>query len=168
MRQINIEIKARCPNPARIKKILKSKGADFKGTDHQIDIYFKVPKGYLKLRKGEIENALVYYQREKQKGPKKSNVLIFYTKSPILKKIVTSALKVLVVVDKKREIYFIKNVKFHIDKVSSLGSFVEIEAIDRNGSLGRKKLMGQCKFYMKELEIKEKDLIANSYSDMLV
>ena len=32
--------------------------------------------------------------------------------------------------DKKREIYFIHNVKFHIDNVKNLGTFIEIEAID--------------------------------------
>jgi adenylate cyclase class IV len=41
-------------------------------------------------------------------------------------------------VDKKREIYFINNVKFHIDTVDGAGSFIEIEAIDNDGSSGRR------------------------------
>ena len=32
------------------------------------------------------------------------------------------------IVKKKREIYYIRNVKFHIDEVPGLGSFAEIEA----------------------------------------
>lgn len=35
--------------------------------------------------------------------------------------------------DKLREIYFIENVKFHLDVVKGLGTFGEIEAIDTGG-----------------------------------
>lgn len=33
-------------------------------------------------------------------------------------------------VDKRRKIYFIDNVKFHFDVVENLGTFIEVEAID--------------------------------------
>jgi predicted adenylyl cyclase CyaB len=84
-----------------------------------------------------------------------------------LKEILMSALNVKVIVKKKREIYFIGNVKFHIDEVDGLGSFVEIEAIDKTGNIGDAKLMQQCKFYMAEFNIEEKDLVRLSYSDLL-
>jgi len=45
MQHINIEIKAKCSDQNTIKDILKSKNADFKGTDHQIDTYFKIKSG---------------------------------------------------------------------------------------------------------------------------
>ena len=57
----NIEIKARSANHEKIRDFLKSHGADFKGIDNQIDTYFKVNKGRLKLREGTIENHLIYY-----------------------------------------------------------------------------------------------------------
>ena len=57
-----------------------------------------------------------------------------------LKEVLTKALGVLTVVDKKREIYFIGNVKFHIDTVESLGTFIEIEAQDHDGTIGKDKL----------------------------
>ena len=50
MAHIDVEIKARCDNHEKIREILKSKSANFKGTDHQIDTYFNVPNGRLKLR----------------------------------------------------------------------------------------------------------------------
>lgn len=168
MSHINIEIKAKCPDPEAIRKILKSRGADFKGRDHQIDTYFKVSSGRLKLREGRIENCLIYYQREDKLGPKKADVILYPTKSEaVLKKILIESLGVLCVVDKKREIYFIENVKFHIDKVKGLGSFVEIEAIDREGTLGKKKLLEQCKYYLDLLKIQKKNLVSGSYSDLL-
>src|SRR3989344_860785 len=132
MPHLNVEIKARCNNHEKIRGILISKDADFKGIDHQIDTYFKVPDGRLKLREGNIENYLIFYEREDKEGPKQSNVNLFEVQpnSP-LKDILTNALGILAVVDKQREIYFIDNVKFHIDTVKNLGTFVEIEAIDK-------------------------------------
>jgi predicted adenylyl cyclase CyaB len=69
---------------------------------------------------------------------------------------------------KQREIYFIDNVKFHLDNVPGLGSFVEIEAIDANGTVGKEKLLEQCEYYMDKLSIQKEDLISLSYSDMLL
>ena len=85
-----------------------------------------------------------------------------------LKATLSAALNVKVVVDKKREIYFIENVKFHLDQVEELGTFVEIEAIDSNGSIGRDKLKEQCDYYLELFKVQEDDLLQNSYSDMLL
>jgi predicted adenylyl cyclase CyaB len=87
---------------------------------------------------------------------------------PALKEILRRALGVLVVVDKKREIYFIENVKFHIDRVEELGTFMEIEAIDRTGEIGEKRLREQCQWYLQLFDIHPADLISGSYSDLLL
>lgn len=169
MKHLNIEIKARLNNPKNVREMLSSLNAELKGVDNQIDTYFKVDSGRLKLREGNIENYLIYYDREDKKGPKQSNVIL-YENSPksSLKEILTKSLGVLVVVDKKREIYFLNNVKFHIDKVKDLGNFVEIEAIDKLNNLGVEKLTNQCDFYIELFHILKKDLISVSYSDMLL
>ncbi len=72
------------------------------------------------------------------------------------------------VVEKQREIYFIKNVKFHLDAVKDLGNFVEIEAIDRGGSIGKKQLYEQCVYYLQLFGISDNDLVSVSYSDLLM
>ena len=168
MECINIEIKAKSNNQDKIREILKSKKAEFKGVDHQIDTYFKVNSGRLKLREGKIENHLIHYQRENKEGPKQSMVTLFKSEpKSSLKEILTKALGILVVVDKKREIYFIDNVKFHIDIVENLGTFVEIEAIDNDENIGKDKLLEQCQFFLNLLEISQEDLISVSYSDLL-
>ena len=77
MPHVNIEIKARCNDHEKIRGILKSRNADFKGIDHQIDTYFKVNNGRLKLREGNIENHLIFYQRSDQEGPKQSDVILY-------------------------------------------------------------------------------------------
>jgi predicted adenylyl cyclase CyaB len=71
-----------------------------------------------------------------------------------------------VIVDKQRAIYFIGNVKFHIDEVKELGSFLEIEAIGEYGE--EKQLDEQCKYYMDVLQVVNEDLIPESYSDLLL
>lgn len=169
MKITNIEIKARCADTERLREILKSLNARFIGTDHQIDTYFNIPKDRLKLRQGNIENSLIYYQRADSAAPKQSDVVLLKTEPDSgLKDILTKALGIKVVVDKRREIYFIDNVKFHIDVVEGLGKFIEIEAIDESGDVGKEKLLEQCLHYLNTFGIKETDLIPNSYSDLLL
>jgi predicted adenylyl cyclase CyaB len=169
MTQLNIEIKAKSNNQNFVREVLKSLNAKFIGVDNQLDTYFKVSSGRLKLREGNIENSLVHYDREDKEGPKQSNVS-FYKSSDksSLKEILTRSLGILVVVDKSREIYFIDNVKFHIDSVKDLGSFVEIEAIDPDRTIGKEKLFEQCNYYLDFFKIRKEDLISNSYSDLLL
>lgn len=169
MSHINIEIKARSNNHEKIREILKSKKADFKGIDHQIDTYFKVNNGRLKLREGNIESYLIFYERENAFGPKQSNVILFNnTPDSSLKDILVKSQGVLAIVDKKREIYFIDNVKFHIDTITNLGTFIEIEAINKDETIGKDKLQEQCQYYLNLFDIKETDLLAESYSDMIL
>lgn len=166
---LNIEIKAYCPRPEDIHLLLKNLKARFVGIDHQIDTYFKVSSGRLKLREGKIENHLIHYERSNQAGPKKSEVLLFKSDpGSSLKDILIKAVGTLVIVDKKRSIYFIDNVKFHLDEVQGLGSFVEIEAIDTEGTFSESELTKQCEHYIDMFKIPEKDLIQISYSDMLL
>jgi predicted adenylyl cyclase CyaB len=164
----NIEIKAYCKNQDKVRKILIDNDADFKGTDHQTDTYFDAKKGRLKLREGNIENNLIHYIREDKAGSKQSSVSLYQTNPESeLKEILTKSLGTSCVVDKQREIYFIENVKFHIDNVKDLGTFVEIEAIDTDGKISKERLQEQCNYYIKLLEINAKDLISDSYSDLL-
>lgn len=166
---LNVEIKASCPDAGAVRKYLLENGADFKGTDDQADTYFKVNNGRLKLRQGNIENSLIHYSRSNQAGPKDSQVhMIKVDPGTGLKEVLEQACGVLVEVVKQREIYFIGNVKFHVDTVPGLGNFVEIEAIDINGNIGREKLLEQCHFYLQQLQVNEADLQTGSYSDMLL
>src|ERR1700754_1751811 len=68
----NVEIKARCADPLPIRQYLLA-NALFSGVDEQTDTYFNVKNGRLKLREGNIENNLIYYERDNQAGPKNSH-----------------------------------------------------------------------------------------------
>jgi adenylate cyclase, class 2 len=166
---INIEFKAHCKEPDKVREILLREGADYKGRDHQVDIYFNVPNGRLKLRKGNIENSLIGYERTDYAGAKQSNVYLFRTEPGTpLEDILKTTLGIKVIVDKQRDIYFIGNVKFHLDEVKGLGSFMEVEAIDSEGTIGRESLEKQCDHYKNLLEIKDVDMVSQSYSDLLI
>ncbi len=164
----NIEIKARCHQPKLIKETLQNLGADYKGLDHQIDTYFKTTHGRLKLREGNIENNLIQYQRSNQQGPKQSNFTLYPSKDPQkLKQVLQNAYGIDVVVDKQRHIYFIDHVKFHIDEVNELGSFMEIEVTDLENNLDLSSMQEDCNKYIQLFKIKPEDLISHSYSDLL-
>lgn len=164
---INIEIKARSNQQGKIRKILQEKQAVFEGTDHQIDTYFKVNNGRMKLREGTIEHNLIHYERQDQKGPKQARILLYRPEpDSSLKALLKAALGVWTIVDKQREIYFIDNVKFHLDTVKTLGTFVEIEAIDSTDTIGTDRLHRQCNYFLHLFDIKKEDLMEDSYSDM--
>ena len=164
-----IEIKARCSNPSKVRQLLLQQlNIQFIGVDAQMDTYFKIPSGRLKLREGNIENSLIYYDRENKKDAKKSDVTLYKpTEVVSLKAVLLAALPILIVVEKKREIYFIDHIKFHIDTLSALGSFIEIEVIDATDAMDITKMKEQCQWYMELLDVQKEDLMENSYSDML-
>lgn len=169
MSHINIEIKARCSDPSFIRNYLLDQQAELRGTDQQTDTYFNVPYGRLKLREGVIENNLIFYKRDNQAGPKQSDFrLVKVEDAAGLKAALTDALGQKVVVKKQREIWYINNVKFHIDEVPGLGSFIEIEAGNLLADLSREQLQEQCDFYMNAFGIKSDDLVEVSYSDLLL
>ncbi|MDP2672540.1 MAG: class IV adenylate cyclase [Nanoarchaeota archaeon] len=172
MSYTNIELKAKSSekHQEEIREILKQNNAKHIGTDMQTDTYFKVETGRLKLRRGDIENYLIYYEREDKADLKKSKVILFDNQGRLdeLEKIMKKTHEVLIQVEKKRNIYFIENVKFHIDNVSGLGRFIEIEAGSQNGLIPEEKLKEQYAYYKNLFKIAEQDLIKNSYSDMLL
>ena len=168
---VNVELKARCADPARVRRVLEEAGADFRGTDEQRDVYFAAPGGRLKLRRGTIECALVHYRRGDTAGVKRSDVTLARLESAApaalaaLEDTLAAALGVTAVVEKRREIRFVGNVKFHLDELPGHGTFVEIEAIDLDGTRGEAALAAQCEAWRVRLGIAARDLVASSYSD---
>jgi adenylate cyclase, class 2 len=164
----NFEIKSRHFNAEVMHKQLMSLDAEYVGEDHQVDTYFIVKKGRLKLREGNIENTLIYYNRENTAKSRMSEIMLEKLQANNnLKQLLTQSNGILKVVDKKRRIYFIDNVKFHIDRVKGLGNFVEIEAIDTADAITDEQLKRQCQTYIDKFELKQKDFQSLSYSDLV-
>lgn len=166
---LNFEFKARTSALDVLQEKLLTLNPKFIGEDNQTDTYFNVSAGRLKLREGNIENALIWYERQNTADAKQSDILLYQHKPDnSLKDILIKVHGIKVIVKKKRKIYFIENVKFHFDTIDTLGTFIEVEAIDKDGSLGIEKLKEQVKKYADFFNINDEDFIAQSYSDMLL
>lgn len=166
----NIEIKARTTQHEFIRQVLNDHQAKFIGTDHQIDQYYHVPKGRLKLRLGNIEKSLIFYDRPNTFEAKESNYSLYKSDNLAdIQSTLIQALGVLVTVDKQREIYFVKNAKIHLDSLEGLGTFVEIEIIDEVAKDTRfDTLENQCQYYKDAFKISDTDLVDCSYSDLIL
>jgi adenylate cyclase class 2 len=164
----NIEFKARVTDLREVETRLQTLSPVFKGLDHQVDTYFKVPHGRLKLREGNIEHALIQYQRDNLAGAKESSVVLYqHNPDPALKQILTLQFGVLKVVDKQRKIYFIDHVKFHFDQVLGLGEFMEVEVINENNRFTMDELQAECKRWIGFFNILPEQFVESSYSDMV-
>ncbi len=137
------------------------------GTDHQVDTYFRVPSGRLKVREGRLEKSLIFYRRTNSAHARRSIVeMMLLPRRNSARAILTRALGVLAVVDKRREIYFVGNVKIHLDRVRGLGTFLEVEAMTRSGDMG--KVRAQAAKFQKLFAISPKDIVPHSYSDLIL
>jgi predicted adenylyl cyclase CyaB len=164
-----VEFKAQSDRNLELENILQTLTPRFAGEDVQTDTYFVVSHGRLKLREGNIENALIYYNRPDIHGTKQSNVLLYrHSPEKNLKEILERAIGIKVIVIKKRRIFFVDNVKIHFDRVEGLGEFVEVEAIDTDGKMEPQYLQDQCNQFVSLFNIKEKDYEARSYSDLIL
>ncbi len=169
MTHLNIEFKAKANDIKALEEKMLTLNSTYIGEDHQKDTYYNVADGRLKLREGNIENALIWYKREDVAAAKQSDILLYkHAPDDALKKILLKLHGIKVVVDKIRKIYFVDNVKFHFDRVEGLGTFIEVEAIDDSGNIGIEKLKNQCSYYIDFFGIKEEDFMKKSYSDMLM
>jgi len=164
-----VEIKAAYDNLDKARAVLEKLEAKFLGSFKQVDTYFNVKRGRLKLR--EVEGAraaqLIYYQRQNLKGPKESDVVIVETPDANeMKDIMDAVFGIKVVVEKRRDVYIYKGVRIHLDEVRDLGTFVEFEKETTSEDIERdRKLLRDL---MRALGIVEEDLIRESYSDLLL
>lgn len=170
----NIEIKAKCNDFDHARETAKRLKTDYIGHLHQIDTYFETKEGRLKLR--EINNInikeaqLIPYFKEYSAGPMKSSYSVLPVTDPTnLKLILDKTLGTVTVVDKKREVFLIDNVRVHLDKVKNLGTFIEFEAVyEENSPADKEREITRVYELMDTFKIKKNDLLDKSYIDYLL
>lgn len=163
----NLEIKSRIANFDEAEHICERLGATCRGVLYQTDTYFNVSRGRFKLRVCEGgESYLVYYQRPDQSGPKISDYLMADV-PPAVYQVLEAALGVIAQVRKTRTLYLWENVRIHLDRVETLGEFLEFEAVQAEG-MSQADEKRKVQFLMKEFGIEEKALLASSYLDMIL
>jgi len=164
----NIEIKAVYPDLKKGQHKARALAAQFIGTDHQIDTYFNVPRGRLKLRESALSgNQLIPYLRPDEQTAKKSQYVLLPVQDPsAVKELLTRMFGIRLIVEKERHIYLWQNVRIHLDQVKNLGTFLEFEAVideEHAAEICRE----QVRFLLTHFEIPETNLLARSYADLL-
>ena len=160
----DFNIKANVTDLSRTERALADMQATFVGVDNQKDTYFSVPKGKLKLREGTIENLITHYERVDEKGMERT-IVYQYDLKPTAEQISKLHREhvIIAIIEKERKIYFLDNVKIHLDKTVNGKSFVEVEAIDSNDSMSMEQLRLQCLSVKEKLGIKDSELVKSGY-----
>ncbi len=165
----NIEIKARVSDPAR-KRELAASLADIPPTVlQQTDTFFPGARGRLKLRQlSPTHGELISYHRADVAGTKQSRYLISRTDDPAaLREVLADAYGTGTVVTKTRLLYLVGQTRIHLDEVTGLGSFLELEVVLANGQ-SPDEGHRIAREIMAALEVGEEDLLTGAYADMLI
>jgi homotetrameric cytidine deaminase len=165
----NVELKSRDPDPAGTLERALALGAEDHGEIEQRDTYFARARGRLKLREQTPgDDELVAYHRPDDEQARVSE----YTRVAVpdadaLRDALDDAYGTTVVVAKRRRLLIWSDVRIHLDDVEGLGTYLELEAVAPDDS-DLTAEQAKIATLRKTLEIDDANLIASSYSDMLL
>lgn len=167
----NVELKARDADPERSLAVAAGlEGVVDHGSLWQRDTYFHVPHGRLKLREQQPgdEAWLIPYQRPDETPARVSRYRLIGIDDPAACRAgLDAALGTRGVVEKRRRLFVWRDVRIHLDDVTDLGSFIELEAVAPAGSdLTAER--GRVAELRKAFAIAGEDLVAAGYADALV
>ena len=167
MAHVNVELKARDPNPEVTTARCLNLGAVSAGTLQQRDVYFRTRRGRLKLRsQADDGSELIAYRRPDAADASEST----FVRAPTSESVVEAldfALGTTVVVSKRRHLLLWEGVRIHLDEVEGLGSFIEFEAVlpdAGDAETARAKLA----HLRSELHIEDDALVSGGYADLLI
>jgi predicted adenylyl cyclase CyaB len=164
----NLELKAVATSLPRLRRVLRELGArQGPRTLDQVDWYFAVPRGRLKLRqrKGESAAELIFYVRPDATRARTSE----YQKLPVadprgMLRLLRAMFEPGPCVRKRRDLWLYGETRVHLDRVAGLGTFVEIEVPFTRDATGARRVMRMLK---DRLGIGPGDVLACSYADLL-
>lgn len=164
----NIEIKARVADRDALEQRAVALADEGPVPIFQDDTFFACPEGRLKLRDfGDGRGELIFYTRADTTGPKTSFYRIAPTTEPAaLRETLRLALGERGRVIKHRTLYLAGRTRIHLDRVESLGDFVELEVVLDRGedeAAGRR----EADDLMARLAIAPGQLVVGAYLDLL-
>lgn len=165
---LNIEIKARCNDLQKIEKIIIEKNWPLHAIEIQKDTFFNVPAGRLKLREINNERAVLipYFRPDSDKPREAEYVLLPVNEAEQTIKILKEMFGIRQIVEKKRMVYLYENVRIHLDRVDSLGTFIELEGVIKKAEQ-EKETHTKLKRLMDLFGINQQNIIKEAYIDML-
>ena len=164
----NVEIKARVPDPERLRRVVADLADGPPEHLRQEDTFFACEEGRLKLRRfSDGSGELIFYQRPDATGPAESR----FSKTPVdvpitMLTVLGDALGITGVVRKQREVYLVGRTRIHLDEVEDVGSFLELEVVLEDH---QKAADGEAvaRSLMDQLGVTDEDLIDVAYVDLL-
>lgn len=162
----NLEFKARVTDLAAFHAAAKRLGASDAGILEQVDTYFKVGQGRLKLREiNDTDAMLIHYDRSEDAAQRWSHFRVAKVVEPEgMKAVLTAANGLRGVVAKRRHLYLWQDCRIHLDQVEGLGDFVEFEVISEGVTCND---WDRMEALMTTFGLRESDGIRASYSDLL-
>ena len=169
MSRSNIEIKARVADATALRARAMELATEAVGVDRQVDTYFVTSRGRLKLRESSLSGAhLIPYLRPDGTAPRRSDYALVPIEDPgSVKALLTELLGVHRVVRKEREIFRVGNVRIHLDRVETLGNFLELEAVFDGDAAVEEGEHRKVRELMAALGVQPTDLIATSYEGLV-
>jgi adenylate cyclase class IV len=191
----NLELKVHCPNETILKILeerAQKNNATYIHTLQQHDTYFNVSSGRLKLREWSIQEdaqrkslytkkynniqeayengssgaLLVAYTRPNDESSRISNYLISPITDPTtFLPLLTTTLGTWMIIEKTRVLYRYGRTRIHFDRVTGLGSFVELETEFADAS-SSDDVTAEHDTVKKFLQLDLLPTIAYSYSDL--
>ena len=164
----NVEIKARITSIDAIAPRVAAMADRGPSEIPQDDTFFVCERGRLKLRAfSPSAGELIFYRRPNQAGPKESRFVISATASPdSLREALTLAYGAAGRVRKHRTLYLVGRTRVHLDRVSGLGDFLELEVVltdEESSDAGIK----EAHALMTALGIRDDQLVDGAYVDLL-
>jgi len=166
----NIEIKAHLRDRETVLAELAALGARDAGRETQEDRFFETARGRLKLRRSSRDGAaLLAYERADAATLRVSEyerVPVEATHVDALVRVLAAVLTPAGVVRKERHLWFLDNVRIHLDRVDGLGEFLELEAmVDATHSEAQCQRAAAA--LLDRLRIGATDVVAVAYVDLL-
>ena len=164
----NVEIKARIASVEAMAPRVAALADRGPVEIEQDDTFFVCERGRLKLRAlSPTEGQLIFYRRANQAGPKESRFVISPTASPdSLRDALTLAYGSAGRVRKHRTLYLIGRTRVHLDRVESLGHFLELEVVLAEGESPDAGVK-EARALMTALGLADDQLIDGAYVDLL-
>jgi predicted adenylyl cyclase CyaB len=163
----NIEIKARVASTEALLPAVRAIADQGPFEIPQDDTYFRCDAGKLKLRMLSPDRAeLIFYSRPSEAGPKESFYLRTATNTPDeLRQLLTLAYGQVGRVRKQRTLFLHGRTRIHLDKVASLGEFLELEVVLEEGEPSEAGV-SEAHELLQRLGVESSQLIAGGYLDL--
>ena len=165
---VNIEVKAKLNDIESTRQTVEKISDQPVKVIIQQDTFFTTSVGRLKLREfADGTGELIYYLREDKPDPTGSTYQITPTNDPAgLREVLRDALGIRGEVSKTRQLYMKGRTRIHLDTVSGLGEYLELEVVLSEGedhSVG----VEEADEILNLLSIREEQYVHSAYIDLL-